>query len=214
MAMTQFKKDVAAKLLSDPDTFAFTLMVLALDLYDDEVFTDDPAVLFYNMEQDLGGKFSEDNENKLNAAITVMTTDAALRLPDVFSAVAAAFSGNDTPVDDLDEHEIDAGQFLWAIVEIGLLNGESFDATSDKMSDAVITRINASLEDFAVDPEEEAEGDEIIDAALTEPYYRRIVTAHLLALIGQLSELGVAKHILGEMLQFYGHSMDELEDKD
>lgn len=218
MAFTQFNKRVAGKLLSSPDTFAFTLMTLLLDLYDDAVFTTDPAVLFKNMEEDLDGKLIEDNENKINAAITVMTTDLALRDPGVFTAVAKAFSGED--IDDvIDDGKADvaAHACLWAAIEMGLLNGDTLDDVTDSMSNAVIAVMNDSLDNYGVDTEEEVseereEAEARVEDAVTEPYYRKACTLNLFALTKQLLRLEVSRHIIADMLQLYNHSMEELEE--
>ena len=215
MPITQFNKRVAGKLLSSPDVFAFTLITLALDLYGDDIFTIDPALLFKNMEEDLDGKLTEDNENKINAALTVMTSDAALRNPEVFTAVARAFSGED--IDDIvdsGEADVAAHTCLWAAIEIGLLNGDTFDEVTDNMSEKVIETMNSSLDNYGTDdePDSTEDAEENVENAVLEPYYRKACTLNLFALVRQLLELGVSRHTVADMLQLYNHSMEELEE--
>lgn len=221
MATSKFKLNAVRQLLKAENTFAFVLMAIALDLYGDEVFTKDPLELFKDMEDDLTGKLSEENENKLNAAITVMTSDVALRDPEVFTAVAKSFSAED--IDDITDGEPDddlgATEALWAIMEIGLLNDETFEAIEEQMSRPVIDCINAAMDNEGVDldaledAEEETreEAEQDIEKAALEPYYRKACTLNLLEMMRQLASIGVTKTVIADMLATFNRSIDELE---
>ena len=221
MATSKFKLNAVRQLLKAENTFAFVLMAIALDLYGDEVFTKDPLELFKDMEDDLTGKLSEENENKLNAAITVMTSDVALRDPEVFTAVAKSFSAED--IDDITDGEPDddlgATEALWAIMEIGLLNDETFESIEEQMSRPVIDCINAAMDNEGVDldaledAEEETreEAEQDIEKAALEPYYRKACTLNLLELMRQLASIGVPKTVIADMLDTFNRIIDELE---
>lgn len=221
MATSKFKLNAVRQLLKAENTFAFVLMAIALDLYGDEVFTKDPLELFKDMEDDLTGKLSEENENKLNAAITVMTSDVALRDPEVFTAVAKSFSAED--IDDITDGEPDddlgATEALWAIMEIGLLNDETFEVIEEQMSRPVIDCINAAMDNEGVDldaledAEEETreEAEQDIEKAALEPYYRKACTLNLLEMMRQLASIGVPKTVIADMLATFNRSIDELE---
>lgn len=221
MATSKFKIDSVRKLLKQENTFAFTLMAIALDLYGDDVFTKDPAELFKDIEEDTKGNLCEENENKLNAAITVMTSDVALRDPEVFTAVAKSFSAEDIDdiVDGDPDDELGATEALWAIMEIGLLNDETFEATEEQMSRPVIDCINAAMDNEGIDLDEveaddtetREEAEQDIEKAALEPYYRKACTLNLLELMRQLLSLGVSKDIVAAMLATYNHGIDELE---
>ena len=70
-----FKKSEAAKLLESDDAYAFVLMTILLPVFGDDLFTEDSAVLFADIEDYFDCHLSEESENRINAAITAMTTD-------------------------------------------------------------------------------------------------------------------------------------------
>ena len=210
------KRSLAAKMLTSDTTFAFTLMTILLAYYDQEVFDEEePEALFSRIEDDFHIKLSEEVENRINAALLVMTSDLAYTQVSAFKSVALALAdGNIGSIPQGGDEELNAAEILWAITEMGLLNGESFDEASEVMSESVKRYCNSVVDDEAEDPEyteDEDEGPDNIEEAIQETYYQKFVTANLLALAKQLLQLEVAPSIVSELLSFYNRSIEELD---
>lgn len=209
------KRSIAAKMLTSDTTFAFTLMTILLAYYDQEVFDEEePEALFARIEDDFNIKLSEEVENRINAALLVMTSDLAYTQVAAFKSVALALAnGNIGSIPQGGDEELNAAEILWAITEIGLLNGESFDEVSEAMSESVKTFCNDVVDGEAEDPEYTEEGDELdtLEEAMQETYYQKFVTANLLALAKQLLQLEVSPGVVSELLAFYNRSMEELD---
>ena len=71
-------------LLQDGDTFGFTLLTICLICYGEDTFKLDPLVLYQYLKEDFGTELNDDNENKLNALITALTTNFFFKDLDVF----------------------------------------------------------------------------------------------------------------------------------
>ena len=70
-----YNMNVSRALLTSPDTYAFTLMCILLTKYDTEISEEEgTSVLFKDIEDDFNVHLSEEAENRINAAITVLTT--------------------------------------------------------------------------------------------------------------------------------------------
>lgn len=209
------KRSIAAKMLASDTTFAFTLMTILLAYYDQEVFDEEePEALFSRIEDDFNIRLSEEVENRINAALLVMTSDLAYTQVAAFKSVALALAdGNIGSIPQGGDEELNAAEILWAITEIGLLNGESFDEVSEELSESVKIFCNNTVADEAEDMEYTEEGDELdtLEEAIQETYYQKFVTANLLALAKQLLQLEVSPSVVSELLAFYNRSMEELD---
>ena len=209
----KFKRDAASRLLASSDTFAFTLMTILLAEYDQEVFDENPVVLFNRIEEDFRTTLPEEAENRINAAITAMTTDLFYTQFSAFKAITLALNEGDLGelVDGEDNEDLNAAEILWAITEVGLLNGDNFTETQEKLSESVAIGCNAIIDDEAEDEEEIADTTDTITEAIKEPYYQQYVTINLLELARQLAQLGVSAAIIEELLQTYNRSLKEQE---
>lgn len=210
----KFKRDVASRLLASDETFAFTLMTILLAEYDQEVFDENPVVLFNRIEEDFRTTLPEEAENRINAAITAMTTDLFYTQFSAFKAITLALNEGDLGdlVDGDDEAEdLNAAEILWSITEVGLLNGDNFVETQEKLSESVAIGCNAIIDDEAEEEEEIADATDTIMEAIKEPYYQQYVTINLLELARQLAQLGVSTAIIEELLQTYNRSLKEQE---
>lgn len=219
--MELFDKRKAAALLKDESTFAFVLLSIILNKYtgeDDEFpqdYIDEPALLFKEIEEDFKIKLPEDNEDKINAALTVLTTDLFYTNANVFNHIAQTFSLGD-PGTLEDDNELDACKCMWAVNEAGLISGVRLEDAAEKMSKSVITTINDVVDTEAEDKEAQLEDFDAaeldtMEEALAENYYQKYLTANLLALAGQLLRLGVKTSFVGELLGDFGRSMEAIE---
>lgn len=204
--MIKIDKAEAAKLLESDETFAFTLMVILLATYDQEVFDENPVVLFSRIESDFRIKLPEEAENRINAVLTAMTTDLFYTQYSVFKSIALALCEGD--IGDGEDDDLNAAEILWAITEVGLLNGDTFAETQEKLSDSVAQGCNNIIDDEAEDVDDSSETD--LEDAIKEPYYQKFVTANLLELAQQLLRLKVPTQTVEEILKAYNRSLAEL----
>lgn len=209
----KFKKSVAAELLADEDTTAFILMAILLDAFESEdIFETETALLFEEIESKFGIKFPEENENKVNAAITAMTTDLFYRNFDVFTAIALAFSEGDIgDLADGGDEDLDTCEIIWAIVEVALLNGTTF--AESVFPEHMEKRINAIVEEEAEDLEEVDEEVDTLSEALVDNYYQRYVTVKLLDIAKDLIKLDVSREVIEELLNSHNRSLRELREE-
>lgn len=199
-----FSKLGTQELLKSEDTFAFVLMTILLTKYDTEFFDWETEVLAANVKDDFGVWMSEEAEDRVNAAITVLTTDMPLKRYDVFKTVALAFAeGNIGTAEDREDEELNVCEMIWALYEIALLKGQKVSEVKAELSDKIVDKLNAIIDDEAEEIDEvEAPREEGI-AAITEttrdPYYNRYVQQSLTTLIEQLRKLYVSQELCQEI---------------
>lgn len=218
-----FNTKKAAALLRSADTFSFVLLAIVLDRYTDDNgdFPDDlvdyPELLFKNIEEDFSIRLPQENEDKLNAALTVMTTDLFYTNWNVFNHVAQTFCSGD-PGDLDDDNEMDACKCMWSIVEAGLITDTPLERAGDRFAKDVIDKINDVVDNEAEDKEEQyedidAEEMDTMEEALAENYYQRYLTCNMLELGKQLLRLGARTSDVSEMLGSFGRSLDAIEER-
>lgn len=210
--MADFHRDIMAALLENEDTSAFVLMTILINEFEDkDIFESETEVLFDDIERTFHIKLPEDNENKINAAITAMSTDLFYTNFDVFKAIT--FSLNEGDIGDVEDDDDvpTVPEIMWAIVEVALLNGTTFSETEfpKNMEDL----INDIIDNEAEDKDEVDDEVDTIEEAMTEPYYQRYVTIKLLEVARDLLRLGVPNELVGELLASHNRSLDEMRDE-
>lgn len=216
MQVLKLNKDAARKLLASDETFAFVLMTILLSTYGQDTFDENPVVLFNRLEEDFNIKLPEESENRINAALTAMTTDLFFTQWPAFEAIALALSEGD--IGDLGEEDVDddeelsASEVLWALIEVGLLTGDNFMEAEAKLTDRVAELCNKVIEDEAEDVDDIQDSEEAVAEAMREPYYQKYVTLQLLELARQLLSLGVPNGQVAELLAVHNRSIEELNE--
>lgn len=207
----QFDKKITKELLKDKGTYAFVLLVIILSYLpegEDDLAEIDTETLFADLEEEFECDIPEENENKINAAITALTTDLFWRSTSVTKAISMAFADGD--IGDIingDDEEVEVCYLLWALLEVGIFHNLSLLDSINQCSDNVINYINEVLDDEA--EERESEVDEI-DEVMRDPYYHRYISYNLLQLSAQLLKLGADSNTVSEMWQEYVNSIDAL----
>ena len=167
-----FNRTYIQQLLTGPETYATTLLVLALDHYGPEMLEWHPQTLQLEFADDFGVQLPQQNLHKLMAAITILTTDRFER-----SLPSFIWLCNVLADDTLDPTVFDiatAEEMAWGITEALLINPpESEQHFSDEirwyigfMLDeegvvdppdvlrlALRQRLTDPLDDFVDDPE-------------------------------------------------------------
>lgn len=189
-----FKKSEAAKLLASDDAYAFVLMTILLPVFGDDLFTEDSAVLFADIEDYFDCHLSEESENRINAAITAMTTDLFFTNVNMFNSITLAFAEGD--IGDIPEGVMetpDVGDMLWAVQEVSLLIGEPKESEEFQslFSPSVTNYVSDMIASVAEDLEEVPDDVDSIDEAFDEPYFDRVISENAAQMAKQLYMIGV-----------------------
>lgn len=208
--MANLNTVAACRILEDEDASAFVLMAILLDRYGDEVFEEDPEALFKNIEEDFRCKLPEENENRINAAILSMATDLPYHKPNVFKAVALAFTEGDIgDIPDGEDEELDGSAAIWTVAELGLLNDDPpGDEAISLYSEAVQNLVGELIREQAADEEEIPDSVDTMEEALDTPYFIVRVEEEIKAIAAQLNELGAPATAIQEILDTFGVSME------
>lgn len=189
-----FKKSEAAKLLASDDTYAFVLMTILLPVFGDDLFTEDSSILFADIEDYFDCHLSEESENRINAAITAMTTDLFFTNVNMFNAIALAFAEGD--IGDIPEGILetpDVGDMLWAVQEVSLLIGEPKESEEfqSMFSPSVMSYVGDMIASVAEDLDEVPDDVDELDEAFDEPYFERVINENTAQMVKQLYMIGV-----------------------
>lgn len=159
--MKDVDRKVVGDLLADSETVATTLLVIVLRAYKDEVFGDeeqgippmDPVELWLRLEEDFHAVPHEDNENKLNALMLALSTDAFYEDIRVFNSICMALEDGD--LGDLVEgtmDELTVPEMLWSIYEVELNRDDKVE-----FSPSIVAFMDKVMSREADDIEEEGE---------------------------------------------------------
>jgi hypothetical protein len=188
-----FKFDVreAAALIRDPDTYGLTLMTILLEAYDsEELFNPelDSIELYLQLEEDFRAQITEEGENRIQAAMLAMSTDAFYTDPLVTRATAMALYEGDLGdmVNGVLE-PVEYPEILWAVYEVGLLRDDE---------EPFAPAVQSWIDRLAADTAEDMDG---VDGQEVLPYYARLLQEDRERLKDQLRKLGVEERLLSEM---------------
>lgn len=146
-------------LFADPNTSATVLHTMVLAAYGDEVYGDfdtdpmDPVELWVRVREDFNVTVPEENENKLNALMLAIGTDAFYEDPLAFVSICMALSEGD--LGDLVDgalEEVTVPEMLWGIYEVELNRDDQPD-----FARGVNLVIDKTVEDHAEEKEAEEE---------------------------------------------------------
>ena len=114
------------ELLQDPDTHAIVLLTICMVMYGNDTFTSDPILLYKWLEEDFGTELHEFNENKLQAAITILTTDFFYEDLQTFKSICKTLLSGDPGAydDNLFSSNPTIPEILWGIYEVALMNDD------------------------------------------------------------------------------------------
>jgi len=132
-----FKKETARKLLEGEDTFATVLHVILLSAYGPSVYEADPLEIYSRVSEDFGAKIPEEGENRLNALLMALQTDAFYQSAQAFESIASALHSGDIG-DDVEGvfDSITLPEALWALYEVKL-NREDEDPLAPEVDEVI-----------------------------------------------------------------------------
>lgn len=140
-----FPYDLAAcsELLESPSTTATVIHAIALAAYGDLLYSADPVELFALLEEDFKCQIPNEAENRLNAILLAVNTDAFYHDVEAFESIADALHSGDIgdAVDGLFE-QLTLPELLWALYEVELNRDhpQQFSASVGKLISEVSTR--------------------------------------------------------------------------
>lgn len=198
-----FKKSEAAKILASDDAYAFVIMTILLPVFGDDLFTEDTAILYADIEDYFDCHLSEETENRMNAAITAMTTDLFFTNVNMFNAISLAFAEGD--IGDIPNGVLeipDVGDMLWAVQEVSLLLGipKESDEFQEMFSPGVMQYVGDQIAGIAEDLDEIPDDVDELDEAFNEPYFDRVIDENMAQLAQQLYRIGVSPDKLTQYL--------------
>lgn len=198
-----FKKSEAAKILASDDAYAFVIMTILLPVFGDDLFTEDTAILYADIEDYFDCHLSEETENRLNAAITAMTTDLFFTNVNMFNAISLAFAEGD--IGDIPNGVLeipDVGDMLWAVQEVSLLLGipKESGEFQEMFSPGVMQYVGDQIAGIAEDLDEIPDDVDELDEAFNEPYFDRVIDENMAQLAQQLYRIGVSPDKLTQYL--------------
>lgn len=179
-----------ADLLRDPETHMTTLFVILHAAYGEDIYFEDPLVLFAQLEEDFNAELPIQAENRINAGLTTIPSDLFYRDPSVFQAVANTLYSGDLG-DDIFLDDLTLPEIMWAIFEVDYIRdvmeaifGDSIripDGTNDftPLVEKIIADVAAS------------ESIEVDEAEALEPYAEQFIGELFDSLDSQLRKLGV-----------------------
>ena len=193
-----FDKRLAADLLADTETTATVLHMIILAAYGDEVYGSlengiepaDPVELWLRIKEDFSVNVPESNENKVNALMLALSTEAFYDDPLAFISICnALYSGDLGDLVNGALEDLTMPEMLWGIYEVELNRGDSegFALPIDRLIDEIIKN--------------EAEDNEELEEVEVVPYYEKFVAEMRDDILVQMRMLGVDEMVIKKILK-------------
>ncbi len=187
--------DRSRDLLGDTESRALTIYTILLDWFGPEVLHGDedseawdPIFLYNNIEEQFRVSFPVENENKLQAILLALETDAFYEDPSIFTAICLALSSGDLGdmVNGVLE-DLSLPEALWGMIEVGLLRDDE-----QEMAPAVDALMARLIRDETLASEEEEIMSAVLDTGMdlrAELEYLGVPSGHLTAIQTMLDKL-------------------------
>jgi hypothetical protein len=193
-----FDKRLAADALGDTETCATVLHMIILAAYGDEVYGSlehsieamDPVELWVRLEEDFSVRIPESNENKVNALMIGISTNAFYDDPLAFNSICNALYSGD--LGDLVEgfiEDLTVPEMLWGIYEVELNRGDSQD---------FVPSINQLIDEVI---QSEAESNEDLEVEEVIPYYEKFMGEMRDSMLIQMRTIGVGEEVIAKILK-------------
>ena len=193
-----FEKRLAADLLADTETTATVLHMIILAAYGAEVYGSiehgieqaEPVELWMRIKEDFSVNIPESNENKVNALMLALSTEAFYDDPLAFISICnALYSGDLGDLVDGALEDLTMPEMLWGIYEVELNRGDSegFALPIDRLIDEIIRN--------------EAEDNEDLEKAEVVPYYEKFVAEMRDDMLVQMRMLGVDESVIKKIIK-------------
>lgn len=147
-AFSRTERKEVARLLTDTDTHALTLLTICLSKYPD-YFELDPLEVYARLNEDFNVTLPDAAENRLQAITVAMTTDAFETDPSAYDAIVKALTDGDPDLDHGDM-DISSDEMLWAEYEVRVATNREPDFSPAVAAlRAMITQVEGDEEELA-----------------------------------------------------------------
>lgn len=191
---------LAADILGDPESCATVLHLILLAAYGDDLYGNpeagidpmEPIEYWLRVKEDFRVTVPESNENKINALVLAISTDAFYEDPLAFISICSALHSGDLGdlVDGVME-DLTIPEMLWGIYEVELNRDSSAD---------FIPSIDKIIEETINEEAEDTEETEDMDPSEVVSYYERFVHEMRDDMLIQMKTLGVSDKIISDIL--------------
>jgi hypothetical protein len=150
----------------------------------------DPVELWLRIKEDFSVNVPESNENKVNALMLALSTEAFYDDPLAFISISnALYSGDLGDLVNGALEDLTMSEMLWGIYEVELNRGDSegFAIPIDRLIDEIIKN--------------EAEDNEELEEAEVVPYYEKFVAEMRDDMLVQMRMLGVDEMVIKKILK-------------
>jgi len=178
------------KALLNVNSYATTLYACLLTLYED-LHELDSLELYARLKDDLGVEMPEENENKLQAILSAVTTTYFYTDLGMFVSVCKSLASGDPGVADFDFEDATALEILWGTYEVELNEDDRIEPEFAPSIDRYITQL---LKLEAVDNEQIDDLEDVI------PSYEEAITVMILELERQLKNVGFTDVVMPKFI--------------
>jgi hypothetical protein len=117
--ITLDKKEVF-KVLENPESYATVLHTICLITFGEELYQKDSLEIYMELKDTYGVQMHEDNESKLMAIMTAVSTPFFFSDKTVFDSICKSLLNGDPGLTDLELEHSTMLEVLWGIYEVGL----------------------------------------------------------------------------------------------
>jgi len=190
MQSTQkLNRDNVIKALLNPETYATVLYAILLLEYED-LHEVDSLELYARIKDDFYVEMPEENENKLQAILTVVTTPYFYADVQTFTSICKTLVDGDPGVADFDFDDASVLELLWGTYEVELCED---DRQGLHYAPAIESYILERVQEEALD-DEDLEAEEVI------PSYETTIVSMILEVKTQLEAVGFKNVTMPEFL--------------
>ncbi len=118
---TEQEKLTAGKFFSNPDTFMTSLLAICVDMWTTEFMEWDPETISLEASASFGESVSDVCLDKIQAGITILTTEQFYNDPLVFLQLCNVINGSAASWDALTD-EVTVEEAAWSVLEAGMLD--------------------------------------------------------------------------------------------
>lgn len=191
-----YNVEAAREILRDPSASATAKHAIVLAAYPKELYGSeeddipplDPIEIWMNIEEDFRVTIPEQTENKINALMAALSTDAFYERVEPFAAICSAlYVGDMDDIIDQSFHELTLPEMLWGIFEVEI-NREGVTDFSPGIEQFILRQVH-----------EEAEEQQLGNPNQLISYNERFVNKLKRDMLQDLRSLGVDEQLIAKI---------------
>lgn len=128
--MLQSDKEVVKRILLDPNTFATVLYAIANRYFEEDFHSWDPITIAMEFEEEFGVVLPPENEEKINALISAITSGQFHDDWRVFDATCEILTNGYADFEYLND-DLTPAEIAWGVIEVGLADDDPQEYSTD-----------------------------------------------------------------------------------